>query len=395
MKNNRFKPVKYYLVLFFALFFLFFSGDLGAIDVQKTAIVMAVGIDKEEDGFVVTSQIAIPQDGKQGKSSQTVQLVSKGKTVSDALDEINAKTGWYPKLVFCRLIILGETAVEKNAFDCLEFFMLDEYLSDNCLIATCDGSAKELLNTSALVDPSPAIAMQKVLSPHAERVGSALPSTLREFAIGYFSDAQSGYLPVLTTKPQQEQATPTAQSGDSQSGQSGGQEQKQQEKPVYSANETALFKGGKRVGTLTKEETFAYASVKKKLRLAGYAVETENTAYSLSIKHNGKKNKLLLNADIPTLQISLTLTAGLSDISKTDDSTTDAGDIPQSVFHRAEQLLSSQITSAFNKCKACDCDLFGINENIQKYQSKHYEKLKKTALQKTVLKVKVRFEKVR
>ena len=275
--------------------------------------------------------------------------------------------------------------------------MLDEYLSDNCLIATCDGSAKELLNTSALVDPSPSVAMQKVLSPHAERVGSALPSTLREFAIGYYSDSQSGYLPILTTKPQQETATPTAQSGDSQSGQSGGQggEQKQQDKPVYSASETALFKNGKRVGTLTKEETFAYASVKKKLRLAGYSVETDDTAYSLSIKHNGKKNKLVLKEDIPTLQISLTITAGLSDISKTDDKTTDAGDIPQSVFHRAEQILSSQITSAFNKCKACDCDLFGINENIQKYQSKNYEKLKKTALKKAILNVKVRFENVR
>ena len=53
--------VRYYLIVAFLLVFLFFSNDFGLTDVQKTAIVMAVGVDREEDTFIVTSQIAIPQ----------------------------------------------------------------------------------------------------------------------------------------------------------------------------------------------------------------------------------------------------------------------------------------------------------------------------------------------
>ena len=86
--------VRYYILIVVALIFLFFSGDFGLIDVQKTALVMAVGIDREENTFIVTSQIAIPQSSKQGQASETVQLVSRGKTVADAFEEINAKTGW-------------------------------------------------------------------------------------------------------------------------------------------------------------------------------------------------------------------------------------------------------------------------------------------------------------
>ena len=87
---------RYYILVAVFLAFLFFSNDFGLIDVQKTAIVTAVAIDKEETEFVLTSQIAIPQNSTQGKSTQAVQLVSRGKTISEAFEQINAKTGWYP-----------------------------------------------------------------------------------------------------------------------------------------------------------------------------------------------------------------------------------------------------------------------------------------------------------
>ena len=104
-KRHTKNTVRYYLLLIVALLFLFFSGDFGLTDVQKTAIVMAVGVDREEETFIVTSQIAIPQSSKQGKQTETVQIVSRGKTIAAAFEDINAKTGWYPKLVFCRLIL--------------------------------------------------------------------------------------------------------------------------------------------------------------------------------------------------------------------------------------------------------------------------------------------------
>ena len=170
MRRTHIKnTLRYYFIVIIALIFLFFSGDFGMLDVQKTAIVMAVGVDRENDEFIITSQIAIPQSSKQGGTSETVQLVSRGKTVADAFEEIDEKTGWYPKLVFCRLIILGEKTAQNDVFDALGFFLLDEYMSDNCLLVTCDGLAKDLLNVGALVDKSGSVAIQKILSPRRAR----------------------------------------------------------------------------------------------------------------------------------------------------------------------------------------------------------------------------------
>ena len=104
-KVHEKNTVRYYLILIALLFCLFVTNDFGTLDVQKTAIVMAIGVDRQEDTFILTSQIAVPQSSTQGKSSQTEQIVSRGKTIAEAFKEINAKTGWYPKLVFCKLII--------------------------------------------------------------------------------------------------------------------------------------------------------------------------------------------------------------------------------------------------------------------------------------------------
>jgi len=425
--------VRYYILIVITLAFLFFSNDFGLLDVQKTAIVLAVGVDREDDSFILTSQIAIPQDSKQGKATETVQLVSRGKTIADAFEEINAKTGWYPKLVFCNLILLGNKTAERNVFDALDFFLRDEYLSDNCLVATCDVAAKDLLNTSALVDPSASVAIQKVLSAHAERVGTVLPSTLREFSIGYFSESSSGFLPVLKTRPQQEQIgsdtsssggssgssssgsseqnseqsgsnSESSQDSSSQGGQGGGQDsQKSQnkqgnDKPVFSAGETALFSEGRRVGTLTEEESFAFGAVKNKLRLATYSVEQANKISTLTLKRNSPKIRFTVGKnERPCLKITVTVSAGMLDYSASQrlEDIADVGDVPRGVFAQAEKKLAAEITRVFEKSRACGCDLFGIVEYLQKYEKEHFHALKDTALDGTILDVEVKFQNIR
>ena len=404
LKNS----IKYYLFIVSFLGFLFLSNDFGATDVQKTAIVVAAGIDRQEDTFILTTQVAIPQSSKQGKASEAVQIVSRGKTVGDAFEEINAKTGWYPKLVFCDLILFGESAKEEDVFASLDFFLRDEYLSDDCFVAVCNGTAKDLLNTTALVDPSSSSAMKKVLSSHSERVGTVLPNTLREFAIGYFSESKSSYLPILTTEPQQEkigkndkeqpQGTTPSQPTDS-AGKSGSKSTKEtEEKPVFSARKTALFVHGKWVETLDNDETFALACVLSKLRLASYTVQGEESASTLNIRRSTPKVKLQATDNgIFTLKIDLTCTAGMLDYAKSlpIEKIADAGDVPKELFTLAAKRLTGEIEGVYEKCRAVNCDLFGVQERLLKYGKRRFHNLQSTALANTRVQVSVRFKNVR
>ena len=408
--------VRYYLFIVLFLAFLFFSNDFGLIDTQKTAIVTAAGIDREGEEFVLTSQIVLPQASPQGKSTQAVQLVSRGKTVSEAFEQINAKTGWYPKLVLCKLLLLGKKTTEKDVFDVLDFFLLDEYLTDDCLVAVCDGAAKDVLDTDALVDATSSLAIEKVLSTHAERVGTVRPSTLKDFAIGYFGEDKSGLLPILKKEKQQEALdssqrdtssnnassdnagqTPSEENSGSQKN-STQQENKDKQKPVFSAKETALFVNGIWKERLTADETFALNAAIGKLRLASYSVAVNEAACTLSIKHNTSKIKLEVGKEEKSqLKIDLTMTAGLADYSKSLSikKLSDGGNIPDGVFAAAEKKLAAALHTVYEKARAVDCDIFNVKERLVKYKKRNFHTKKEGILEETSLLVNVCFEGIR
>ncbi len=397
MSNRRPTSVKIFLALIALLSTLFFTNDFGLTDVQKTAIVIAVGIDKEEDDFLLTSQISIPKGSAQGASTEAVQLVSKGKTIAEAFEEINAKTGWFPKLVFCRLIVFGKDAAQENLFDALEFFLRDEYLTDDCALAVTESTAQELLDASALVDPASSLAITKVLSSHAERTGATLPATLKDFSIGYFGDSHSGYLPIVSKEKQQEASTPTPASSQSDEGgaKSGGESK---EKPVFSAGKTALFVGGRWRETLTKEETFAVNAALGKLRLAGYSVPVGEETCSLLVKRNLPKISLLLGKKgRGELHVRLKMVAGTSDYSKAQplEKTKDAGERVDGAFAAAEKKLAADLHSAFEKAKGVGCDLFDASERLTKFKRRTYAIYKDTLLENLTLSTEITFEGVR
>ena len=396
--------VRYYILAVAFLAFLFFSNDFGLMDVQKTAIVMAVGVDREDEEFILTSQIAMPQAGQQ-KSSQTVQLVSRGKTISEAFEQINTKTGWYPKLVFCELILLGEKTAQGNVFDALDFFLLDEYLTDDCQVAVCNGLAKDILNTASLVDPSSSVAISKILSAHAERVGTVHPVNLKDFSIGYFGDSRSALLPIVKTEPQQEEvesAPPSSASSTENSSSSSGQGEQgrdeTQNKPVFSARESALFVHGRWKETLSDEETFAVNMALGKLRLASYSVEHLGETCTLTIKRNDPKIRLAVGEEGKgQVKISITVTAGLADFSKALDvkELADAGDVPDGIFGAAEKKLAASLSSVYEKARNVGCDVFGLQERLIKYKQRRYHPYKDVLLDNLSLLTEIKFRNIR
>lgn len=349
--------VRYFLAVFAFILFCFFTNDFNLIHVQSTAIVTAIAIDRDEGDFSITAQVAIPsassggkpQSGEESNSFATIQ--GKGATIAQAIDQINQKTGWYPKLVFCRILILGESLTSGNVFDALDYFLLNEYTADDCFLCACDGKAGELLSAKTPLGSTPSLSLEKLFSTQAMRVGATLPTTLREFADGYFSVGQSGMMPLV-------------------------KKQKEEAGEVFDAGETALFRGGTRVGTLSREESFCVACIKTPLRLAPYTLTHKQIPCTLTIKNNHRSSKLSLDGDTPRLSIRLSLYASIADsaTSRPADQLADGGDLPEGLLAVASERLSEQIYATFEECRALSFDLFDALSLLQKYEHAQFEK---------------------
>lgn len=395
-----------YALGFAFLAILFFSNDFGLLDIQKTAIVLAVGIDRENEDFVVTSQIAVPSASSEQKgSAEAIQVTTRGETVASAIQKVNEKTGWYPKLVFCNLIVLGESATQKNVFEALDFFLRNDYISDNCNVCCCDGKAETLLSRPASTESISSIAIGKILSDHSAFVATAAPVSLHSFAKEHFRDC-GGFMPIVSaaslseTMPESDEENEEKNKASNQNknaeknGQNTPSPDKKEQNQSFSAAETALFCGGVRKGKLTHEETFALRCFKGGVRLASFNTEYGGAKYTLLVKKNSTKIDFSVSkTTVPTLRVSLSIKAGLSDLSLSQTVTEIAAPekTEREVLARAEEKLLRLIRSAFEKSRAVGCDVFNVRDRLQKYESAYFSAYKENILERLLFYADVKF----
>ncbi len=371
--------MKFYLILLAVILFSFFSNDFGLVDVQKTAIILAAGIDKSENGFSVTSQIAVPKgaDRAQGGTS-SVNITTEGKTVSDCITALFGKTGWVPKLVFCDLILLGEEAVKEDAISYLNYFLRNEYMPDNCLLAVCEGKAEELITSQSAIDDASSLAVEKLLSDAAEKSGKVLPNTLKDFAIGYYGVSKASYLPYLKMSPQKGASAGGDSGGSGSSGGSGGGSGSSggSEEQIYTAEETALFSEGKMVGKLPAEQTLALSLLQGNVFAGTFPAEENGQPVTLTIVRNGGGTKLdMKGAPTATLAVDVTCrlccrgtTAPIEDIS--------SDEVSEEILKNANEVLKGYLEGLWQNLKQTGCDVLELKKSLYRSSLKKYREWK-------------------
>ncbi len=369
-------PLKIYLAVTAIVIFVFFANNFGLVDVQKTAIIVAAGIDRIEEGFTLTAQIAVPSGGNSPSNTSHVEVHGSGKTVADCISQLYSRTGRVPKFIFCNLIILGEDAVKEDVFGSLDFFLRSEYVSDACFLATCKGTAEEVLRAESALDESSSASIQKLFSEAAVKSGRVSPTTLKDFSIGYYGASKSGAMPYVRVSEFEEGG---AQGGGS-SEQNGSSGDEKQNKKVFSAEETAIFTQGRLAALLPAEETFAYNLLQGNVFAGAFTVQTEEGKNSVSIlKDEGEATLNMKGA--PTAELKISLRVDMSNRSTPSDIHEIANSVPSDeLCRRAEQLLTQTVDSLWARCKQTKCDLFFLLRQLYRSSPPLYREWEETLL---------------
>ncbi len=369
-------PIKLWLILAAIIAFSFLSNDFGLVDVQKTAIVLAAGIDRnQEKGYTLTAQIAVPKgvDRTTGGTS-SVEFVAEGETIADCVSDIYCKTGWVPKFIFCNLIVLGEnTAKEGNVFDAFDFFLRNEYMSDGCFVAVCQGSAQDLLSSESAIDDTSSMAITKLFSDANVKSGKSMKMSLREFAIGYYGATKSGYMPYIV---QHKQKTNASSDG---SGQQQGESQPKEQK-IYCAERTALFSEGKQVALLDPDDTFAFSLIEGNVFTGYLLAEEDGKPVSLTVlKDEGSVSLDTKGAPKVTVKVELTVRLFNRAVpSEIDD--VSSNEVSDELKENAEKVVREEVERVFETSRQNGCDLFKLNQTLYRSSLKKYEEFKDTLL---------------
>lgn len=370
MKTNKIATRIFLLIAAFLLL-LFFSNDFGLIDIQKTSIITAIGIDRGEEGLLdVTAQIAVPEAGGNGTAGNV--SVKGARTVGEAIAELNLKTGWYPTLVHCRLILLGAEATKTDVFRSLDYFLRSQFVEDSCLVAVSADRAEDALGAQSPVGDMTYAAIEKVLSSEAQKTGLVSVNSLREFSKGYYSVGKSSFLPVLTLKKDAQGENENGSSAQKDT-QGGAAQQSGSGSDVFDASSTMLFRRGQQAGILNAEETLAFNLADTATDFAYGNVSVyengENVTYNLKIKITKKSKKISNENGVPVLHFSIRARAQVADASDAGatQEVAQSSVVPAYVLRAAEERMQTQLDAAFKKARDCGCDLFKISQSLQRF----------------------------
>ncbi len=402
---RKYSPILYWAIII-ALLGLFFTNDFGLVDIHKTSFIVAVAVDIEDEEVQVTAQVAVPQPSTSGDNTKYVEVQGSGYTIADALNEINAKTGTYPKLLFCKLILLGDSCKDKELFQVLGCFYRRNYSELTALVAMCEGKAQEMLARPATIDPDNATAIQKVLGDELEKSGNVSKANLKSIAESNFSVSNSCYMPYIrvnvqgTSKPGgggdnaggEKPEGGSSGGGSGESGGSGGSGGGQEEKPVeFTARQTAIFANGKFAGILDERQAFALNVLENDINLAVIPCTVEDTNYTMGLKGVDGGIDFKVDKGVPSLTVNFKATAQVQGIKKKME--------PDSVFHddvvrpevlkATEEAIEERFKNLIETSIETDCDMLGIRKLLHKYHYKYYEAFKDDILTRMTVDYKI------
>ncbi|MBR2498917.1 MAG: hypothetical protein IKB67_04330 [Clostridia bacterium] len=391
---------KIIMILVAFLFIFFFSNDFGLIDVEKTSIITAIAIDKTDDGdFEVTAQIAVPEATDANTENQKAQLSGKGSTVGAALKDLGDTSGWFPKLAFCNLILIGSSLSQTNVITAIDYFAKTLRVQDSALVAFSQKSAKELLEISTPLDNLSAFALQKILLKSTGFDRDIISTDVKSFCADYYSIANSSYMPlikILDSGGSSESSGQGSSSGGASdtSGQSGGQSsqssgQKNKEN-LFDARSTALFVEGVKVGELGDNETLALNAILSNINGTSLSVDEvpdkngKPTNYLLTVLKNKRKTKLTATNNSLDLYIDLSLYCKVADhsSSNSDEAISQNHPLSQPLIEKTENMLIEYLENMMQISRRTGCDFLKIKEKLYRYNYKQYSLYKDNFLSK-------------
>lgn len=374
-----------YLIIIVILTFMFFTNDFGLVDIRKTSVVVALGLDTEEDKLKVTAQVAVSQPSAAGENTQFAFVEGEGDTVADALKEINGKTGFYPKLLFCNLIILGESCYSRDIFQILDFFYRNEYSSLTATVATCKGDAKELLECKLPYGDDAATALERLLSAESQKSGTVSLVNLKEIGQSNFGESKACYMPYVVAQSHKcgGGSQSNGGSGGSSSGDGGGQStSKGEEIMEFTCERTAVFNDGMFAALLDEEQSFALNLLTADIRHTTVECENEGIKYTLGLRTVSGGTSLDFENSRPQVKISFTAYATMQDrkaeYNPEDNSQDNA--LPDNLLNGANLSLKQSFASLVKALGDSGCDALGLKSDMYAKHNDKFEEFKNANL---------------
>ncbi|SHK15303.1 spore germination protein KC [Anaerobranca californiensis DSM 14826] len=277
------------------------TGCWDSIELDDLGIVVAMGIDKEEEGFTMTLQIIKPQPkGQDGNEGKIWVGASSGQTLFDASKNFRAKVPARLTFMHNQIIIIGEKAAKDGLDDIIDFLSRNREIRYKSWVIITQGEAKKVLQLTPGLQPT---LFEEIIGliENKDEWAKQETSTIKDFLISFsnpYKDIVTARLILVDPEvmgSQQEEVDQMSSATVTM-----------QKKIILDG--ASVIKGSKLSGWMTKTETRSYLFLKGKASEAIIVVPYKDGEISVEIGEvkskftpKFKKGKPLVEVEIKGL----------------------------------------------------------------------------------------------
>lgn len=350
------------------------------------AIITAVGIDKQEDEYEVSSLMVVPSSTTDPGSN--LHLVStKGKTVGDAFNQLSYNLGKRVGLAHCDFIVVNDDVLEDDITRTIDFFVRQYNITKRAYLVNCSGGAKKMLET-ALNEKGLSSVLLTNLVQKENHSTMGVGSNIDDIYKMYFSQSGVTYLNVFDLESEEkgsDNANESSSSGsqgatEEQNDASSGSQGDGKEK-IKGTERLVMLKKGVKTCEIDSDETLFFEIFSHSLRSTYMLIEDvsdedkQNADVGVDIIKIHSKNKYYFDDDKPTIKCDITLVVALFEVC--DDKTT-VEQMDNAKTHISDQIkgkirdkIENGAKSVLQKCRENNIDILGY---ANKFSKRNYNK---------------------
>lgn len=348
--------------IFLILIVLFLSG-CNYRELDKIAITVGCGLEKVDDGYKITVQIADTQ--KQGNSNSSTSPVRfknytyTDRTIHEAARGILTKL---PKKAYTKhmqILVIDEKIANNGINEIIDFWFREvELRNDFYVFVSKNSTPIEVLGVLTQIYPINSVGIRNLIENNFKYLGGTVLTTFDDLTSSYISKTKEIILPTIVVLGKDGNKKDNLESSIPES--------------LISLSETAYFRDNKLVGYLDKKQTIYYNLVKNALKTSIISYECDKDKFvTFEIIENKTDIDIVKNK--PEVNIKVQAKGNLTsimceyDISKNDGI--------KMIEKEGSLEIKKQIDSLFKLSKDNKTDIFSIRDIYYKHNNKYYKNI--------------------
>jgi spore germination protein KC len=356
------------LYVMISILIIFLSGCWSRSELNELAIVTSMGIDKTENGYMVSVQIVNPSEiAGQSASGRTevVSFMKSGETVYDAIRHLTTDAPRRIYVAHLRLVVIGEELAKEGIGKALDVLSRQHELRSDFFITVAKGTtAYDVLNVQTALEKIPSIKIANSLE-NSERAWSPTKTVRLDELIS--SIVSKGKEPVLTG---------VYVYGDPETGSEFTNIQNVSPATGLRINSIGVFKNDTLLGWLTEDESRGFNYITDNIKKTPVTFACEDSKVTIDTTRSKTKVKGKVVKGKPKIEIDVNAEGLVGEVECSIDLTK-----PESI----QQLNKKYQESIKEKIKAAlktmqdnyQSDIFGFGEVIHRSDPKAWKSLEK------------------